>query len=856
MITKIADLVRRRPWLVIGICLALSVGLGLGLLFLEGQVTYQGLLPKDFPSVKAIAALDREFDGISYEYILVRAPDVTDAKIVEKMIGIEDRMAADPRFNKGQIATRKDALRGDLPVVQSYLGPFISVMQREIASRGIDIRLSTISNSMAKAFIGKDFGQLVREDYLSNPQAAAQVEGTFVTPDRKAALIMVKAGANLTEIEQVKLGGDVADFFKQVFASTGATLSISGDATLARDFNNHIKSKTLILFVAALGFVLLTLFVVFRRVSDTFLPIVTMLLGVLWTFGLTGWLGIPYTVAVIAVMPLVLGLALTFVVPFMARYYEEVEKAQKLDTAVARTIVAIGVAIFMAMVTNLAGFLVFGFSVLPALRDFGIVCAIGNLLLFILALTLMPAVIELRDRRSRAEQAAEKVAERLARARMDDEAVGKAAAVECESIEAEGGEDVELKKEECRRRQYFDGLALRKSQGLFVRVTNRILDWFTHVSITHSVALVIVFGVLIVAGFLQITELKTDSDLRKLVPGNLPGIKADFELEKYFGGQQQDVIMVEGDVLSPAAIAAMRKVEDEVTDPKINGGGSDMYTPEGAMSLTDALTAANNGKMPATREEALAALKTAEDNGGYVTGGLLSSDGKAALVTLNARGAQSTEVVDRKIDLLEKASERHLEPVGLQWTLGGITPLTKDMTRKLIPTETWSSTISLVLSALVLIVIFRSFPLGLVTLTVALAGVAAEVGFLRITGWELDIVTSLVSALVIGIGVNFGVLFTYRYKQEFAEGLNAPDAIRATMSNMGRANVIAALTTVAAFVIVMFSGIVPLKRFGGVTAFSISVCLVTSLTLLPALLHRLDLHKSAQPALDTAESAT
>ena len=154
------------------------------------------------------------------------------------------------------------------------------------------------------------------------------------------------------------------------------------------------------------------------------------------------------------------------------------------------------------------------------------------------------------------------------------------------------------------------------------------------------------------------------------------------------------------------------------------------------------------------------------------------------------------------------------------------------------PTETLSSTLSLLLCAIVLIIIFRSFPYGMITLMVALSGVAAEIGFMRIMNWPLDIMTSLVTALVIGIGVNFGILFTHRFIQEKRAGdRKAGDAISVTMGNLGRANVIAALTPVAAFVIIMFSGIVPLKRFGGVTAVAIAVCLVASLTLMPALLY-------------------
>jgi len=815
---RLSKVVQEHPWWVIAACALLTLAFGFGMLFLTGHVTYQSLLPPEFPSVKALESLRAKFGGISYEYVLVRAPDVTDNKIVTSLIGLEGTMSKDPRFSGGQVQQRKNAIGVSVPVIQDYLTPFVAVMEQEIAKRGIRISLDTVTNDMVKQFTGKDYQQLVQQDYLGNPQAAGQVVGTFITPNHKAALIMVKDGATLTESQQIKLGSDLADFFKTRFNGTGATLTISGDATLARDFNTHIKNKTILLFVIALLLVLVTLFVAFRRLSDTFLPLAVMLLAVVWTFGITGWVGIQYSVAVIAVMPLLLGHALTFVVPFVARYYEEAERLKRLVDSVGRSLTAIGVALFLAAITNLVGFLVFGFSVLPALRDFGITCAIGNLFVFVLSVTLLPAVMVLRDR-----------------------------SLEKKAAEVEGG-----------RAQYFDGLSLRKSQGIFTRATNRTLEAFTRMSVSHSLALIIVFAVLIIAGFTQLRGLTTDSDLRKLVPASLPGMHANFEMEKYFGGHQQDVVMVKGDVLSPAALKAMSDLESGIIADSQAGGRKDLYTRSGTMGLPDALAAANNGRLPGSAGEVLGALKTAEDSGGYITGGLLSTDHTAALVTLNAGGAQSTAQVDQKIQILKENCARYLKPAGLTYDLGGITPLTKDMTRKLIPTETFSAILSLALCALVLVIIFRSISFGLITLTVALAGVAAEIGFLTLMNWPLDIMTSLVSALVIGIGVNFGILFTYRYVQEKREeNRTAADAIRVTMSNLGRANVIAALTTVAAFVIVMFSGIVPLRRFGGVTAVAITACLVSSLTLMPALLYRLSRHaeQPVEEKLTEAEAA-
>ena len=773
----------------------MTVGLGFGLLFLKGHVTYQSLLPQKFPSVQAINSLDKKFGGISYEYVLIKAPDVTDNDITQFLVGLDENLNKDPRFNAGQIQTRTNAAGQKVLVIQDYLTPFIANMQREMASRGINLPMSDVTNANVKTFTGKDFHAVVGQDYLANRQASEQVVGRFITPDRKAALVMIKTGP-LTEKQQVKLGADLDNYFHSKLGSMkGVTMSISGDATLARDFNTHIKNTTILLFAIALSLVILTLFAAFRRVSDTVLPIAIMLLALVWTFGLCGWVGIQYTVAVIAVMPLLLGHALTFVVPFVARFYEEVERYAKPVESVGKALTAVGVALLLAAITNTFGFMVFGFSVLPALRDFGITCAIGNLFIFTLSVTMLPAVIVLSER----------------------------------ALERKAGVGDQ-------KTMYFDGLSLRKSQGWFTRATNRTLDSFTSLSTRYSTPVIVVFAVVIILGFVQLHGLKTDSDLRKLVPKSLPGMSANFELEKYFGGHQQDVIMVTGDVMSPKSLEAMAALEKAVSGE--NGGG--LYTGKGVTGLPDVLAAVNNGKLPSTRQEAEQALKTAEANGGYVIGGLLSKDGNSALVTLNGSGAQSTAVVDKKMQLLTNAGNQYLRGQGLTFKLGGMTPLTKDMTKNIIPTETLSSILSLVLCALVLVIIFRSFAYGLITLTVALAGVAAEIGFLTIVNWPLDIMTSLVSALVIGIGVNFGILFTHRFIQEKGVGEHTTaDAIGITMSNLGRANVIAALTTVAAFVIVMFSGIVPLGSFGAVTAVAITVCVVASLTLMPALLYRL-----------------
>ena len=825
----IAKQVKRYPWPILIICLVLSAFLGVGILLLKGDVTYPSLLPKNFPSIKALQDLNKNFDGTSYETILITAPDVTDNNVTQFLIGLNDYINQTPGLNAGQIVeipgqkgkNVPQILQQPSPNLNDYLSPFVANIEQGIAQSGLNVKLSSITLAQIKSQTGMDFKQLIRSQYLSVPEVRQQMIGRqkFLIYDPKtdtypAALVMIKTNPNLSSGAQIALANDLEKLFRDKLTTPGSPLYtpgakvyMSGDATLARDFDTHIKDKTILLGLIALAFVVVVIFLAFRRFSDALLTLGVVVLSIVWTFGFTGWAGIPYSVAAIAIIPLLLGHALTFVVPYTARYYEEMGHEFRSVKMVGKALIGVGVGIFLCAFTSILGFLVFEFSVLPPLRNFGVTAAVGTFFAFVLTIVMLPAMMVVRDR-----------------------------------VQVRGTEEKQEKF-----KTHFDGLSRRSSRGIFARTTDRMLEWFTVLSTRHSIIVIVIALALIGLGFSQAGKLKTDSDLRKLVPRGLPSIKADFQVEKFFGGQQTDTIMITGDVLDPKNLKAMADLEDKiVNDPRNRFQGTTLYPRSAITGLPDALASANNGKLPASKAEAEAAIANAQANGGYIVGGLLSADRKQALISLNGSGAQTPEVVNQKLTILNSDSKAVLGPLGLPYELGGITPLTKDMTKNIIPTETWSSILSIGVCGLLLILIFWSIPYGLITLTVAIAGVAAQIGFLVAMGYPLDVVTSLSSALVIGIGSNFGIFFTHRYLQEIRKGDTLPaEAIRITMMNLGRANVVAAIATCGAFLIVLLSGIVPLVRFAAVTAFGVALSLIAALTFMPALIFRLSWHKQA-----------
>lgn len=794
LLERNGELIERHPWAVLAISLLLVIILSLGILFIKVERSYYTLLPEKSASVKAFHALGEKFNGADYEYILLEAPDVTDPRITEFLLKLNEEVMSDPDLSNGQIQTTTTPDGTEIPVIQGYLNPFIANIKKELRDRGITIELSTIDNKIVKQFTGKDFKQLIEEDYLSNPQVQEEMVDKFISGDNTKALFIFKLGANLSEEEKIKLSKSLEDLFLDNLSDTNISVSMAGEASLTRDFGNHIKWKIFLLFIIALAFCIVVLFLALRRIFDTVLPILVMFIGLAGTFGIMGWLGVPITLASIAIIPLLMGTALTYVVPFITRYYEE-SINQSSAGALKTALVTIGAGLFLAAITNVIGFAVFRLSTLSALQEFGIICAFGTTLVFVLSITTLPAAIVLREKFYLRSAARRGVTDR-------------------------------------------SELPWNKKKGWLSRLEDRVLKLFLDASIRRQGLVLFICSVLIILGFTQLRSLKTDSDLRELSPGSMPSIITDYKIEEYFGGRQADLLLIEGNVLDPESLNTMLELEDAIVkDEKNEYRGKKIFERNNIYGLADIVAASNDGVIPETVSEVEQVLLEVEKNGGVLEGTVLSPDRKVALTTLNTTGAESPEVVKRKMEILESNSKEILGRAGLACQIGGVTPLTNDLTENVIPTGTASAILSLVFCALLLIIIFRSFIFGSITLTVAIAGIAAQLGFSTLMKWPLDVITSMAPALVIGIGVNFGILFTHRFLNELRDkGREPEDAIRSTMMNLGKANTVAAASTVAAFLIIMLSDVVPLSRFGGITAFSIACCLIAAHTMMPALL--------------------
>ena len=136
--------------------------------------------------------------------------------------------------------------------------------------------------------------------------------------------------------------------------------------------------------------------------------------------------------------------------------------------------------------------------------------------------------------------------------------------------------------------------------------------------------------------------------------------------------------------------------------------------------------------------------------------------------------------------------------------------------------------IGLVLVNIILYLDFRKIYHVLLCQVPVVASILCTLGIMGMTGISLNFMNAIVFALLFGIGTDYTVHLLHRY--------HAGRDIRATFLQTGKTVFVAGLSTIAIFGSLGFSSYKGLATIGQVAAIGITLCVILSLTLVPALL--------------------
>ena len=138
-------------------------------------------------------------------------------------------------------------------------------------------------------------------------------------------------------------------------------------------------------------------------------------------------------------------------------------------------------------------------------------------------------------------------------------------------------------------------------------------------------------------------------------------------------------------------------------------------------------------------------------------------------------------------------------------------------------------------SFIVLFITFRSIKYAFITTLPIGLVVSWLYGIMYIGGYSLNFVTATIGAISIGVGIDFSIHITQRFREEIRKN-SKEVALRKTLNGTGIALLGSALSSMAGFAIMGMAPMPLFASFGQITAIMILLALISSVFVLPSLL--------------------
>ena len=139
--------------------------------------------------------------------------------------------------------------------------------------------------------------------------------------------------------------------------------------------------------------VIVTIGLLLRTITGTVATVIVIILSIVTTLGLAGWLGFYMTGPTTSAPTMIMTLAVADCIHILTSMFYEMRQGADKKTAIARSIKINFQPIFLTSITTAIGFLSMNFSDSPPFRDLGNLVAIGVMLAFVFSVTIFPALL-------------------------------------------------------------------------------------------------------------------------------------------------------------------------------------------------------------------------------------------------------------------------------------------------------------------------------------------------------------------------------------------------------------------------------------------------------------------------------
>ncbi|MCU4675413.1 MMPL family transporter [Catenovulum sp. 2E275] len=757
--------------IILSLLLVVLMAVGAGSLYFRGD--YKVFFSPENPQLQAFESMQKTFSKNDNVTVILepKSGDVFNAKILGLVAKITEDAWQTP------YSTRVDSLTN----------------YQNTEAEADDLIVDYLVSEFSDVDITDEMVAKTKQVALTEPLLVDRM----VSPSGHVTMINITVQLP-DKLDQTQEVVEIAEFVRKIVAKyetqyPDVNFYQSGIIMMNNSFVEESKGDMMTLIPAMFLAVLIMLALLLRSVFSTIATLIIIVTSIAATMGISGWLNMYLSTATINVPTIVMTLAIADCVHIIASMNYNLRQGMDKTQAIEQALEINFSPVFITSATTAIGFLTFNFSDVPPLRDLGNLVAVGVMLAFILAITLLPAMLKILPIHIP------------------------------QKTESEFG-----------RMDKFGDWVIKKHKLLLPVTAFIILASAAIVPLNH------------------INDVPTeyfDKDLKfrqasDFVDENLQGVTMiDFELSS---GEPSGIN-------NPKFLQAVNQFTDWLrANPQIDHvvSLSDTFKRLNKNMHGDD---PSYYKLPEQQDLAAQYLLMYEMSlpYGLDLNNQINIDKSALRITVNMDNLGSNELVkmeqDAKNWFTENAPFVEVNAASPSLMFAHIGE--RNMKSMLL-----GSTLALILISGLLIFALRSFKYGMISLLPNLAPVAMGFGFWAWFSGNINLALSVVTSMCIGIVVDDTVHFLSKYRRARIKGNNAEQAVRYAFSSVGRALWITTLVLCTGFMVLAQSSFALNGDMGLLTAVIIFFALLVDFLFLPAFLLVFDKKDYSKEKIENVET--
>ena len=622
---------------------------------------------------------------------------------------------------------------------------------------------------------------------LQEALTESEIVDNLISRDGTVLTMLIELDTYPGEEEDSNPRYTVAEAVNAVLAEeaySGLKPYVAGSPHFGYEYDALAKQQTFKLFMLIILVMAVLLLWLARGPRGIVVPLLITIIAVFWTIGTIGAIGFTMNLLSIALPTMLICVGIGDSMHGITAFHDYVDRGESRIDALKKAFSEVGGPIMLTSLTTAAGFLAYLTTFVKPYREMGVYIACGVFYAFVLTVILTPILYSFGKKYPKPS---------------------------CKRNSKEGAGD------------FFDR---------WLRLVYRVV-------VKHPRTIIVFFSTILIVTFWGFTNIKVESNTAKLVFKSQPlrqtidiideRLGANFSLEYLLNTGEEsgikdpefmeklDKLMVLADehplVTKTTSVTTVLKKMRRA----LHGNDPDFYT------------------LPESREALAQYLFLYETSGGNALDRLVGFTYDQARLTLRLPSLDTfdarelSDFMNANIDTLFGDGKVEIVEAGGMRNYLALNDILFEGQRN-------SFIAALSVITVVMIIVLRSFKLGLISMIPNVLPVFATMGFMGLFGFYLDVITISFTAVIIGVAVDDTIHFFTRFKSEFGKTGNYETALKNTLGSVGRPLTFTTMILVIGNAVFLFSYLLGFFKLGLLFGVAFTWALMADFFFAPALI--------------------